>query len=295
MALELGEHPNYRVLERLQERKEYESPDGRKLSTGLIADCETTGLKLNRSKVIEVGLLRFEFDPQTGKIYRLLDEYGEFEDPGEALSPEIVELTHITDAMVAGKAIDDARVEQLLEGVDLVIAHNASFDRPFFERRFPVFEEVAWACSLEQVPWSQEGITTRKLEFLAYRYGFFFDGHRAINDCRALLELLARPTPKSGRLPLQILLAPLTQRDWTARALNSSFDKKELLKARGYFWDSERKFWHTTVTGDEKIKEEVAWLKEAIYGGREVELEFEIHQPLHRFSQRPGKVLRRPI
>ncbi|MBK7326381.1 MAG: hypothetical protein IPI89_09725 [Propionivibrio sp.] len=39
----------------------------------------------------------------------------------------------------------------------------------------------------------------------------------------------------------------------------------------------------------EAITGEVAWLKEAIYGGRNVKPEFEVRDALLRYSKRPGK------
>ena len=43
-------------------------------------------------------------------------------------------LTGITDAMLAGQRINLDAVEAFIEQADLVIAHNAGFDRPFCER-----------------------------------------------------------------------------------------------------------------------------------------------------------------
>ena len=40
----------------------------------------------------------------------------------------------------------------------LVIAHNAAFDRPFLERRLPIFAEKHWACSRFDVDWKASGI-----------------------------------------------------------------------------------------------------------------------------------------
>jgi DNA polymerase-3 subunit epsilon len=51
---------------------------------------------------------------------------------------------------------------------------------------------------MSQVDWAGEGFEGTKLSYLASQCGFFFDGHRAENDCLAGLEILARPLP-SGR------------------------------------------------------------------------------------------------
>ena len=77
------------------------------------------------------------------------------------------------------------------EAANLIIAHNASFDRRFLERRFPGFIDKPWACSAGQVPWAEEGLGSRKLDYLLSRFGFFYDGHRAMADCHAVLHLLS--------------------------------------------------------------------------------------------------------
>ena len=125
---------------------------------------------------------------------------------GFSIPPEITNLTGITDEMVAGHGIDDATVNELLGQVVLVMAHHAAFDRPFLEKRLPVFAAKHWACSRIDVDWKSEGIRSSALEFVAYVFGFFHDGHRATNDCRATLHALAQPLPGTGRFALQVLL-----------------------------------------------------------------------------------------
>jgi hypothetical protein len=87
---------------------------------------------------------------------------------------------------------------------------------------------------------------------------------------------------------LKSILDQLPQKDWTVYPV-SDYASKDLLKARSYYWDSARKVWHRTLTGTEAITGEVAWLKETIYSGRNVKLEFEVRDALLRYSKRPGK------
>jgi len=288
LALQLQSHPNYRVLRRLAPRTTFAEPDGRPLAKGVIVDTETTGLNQDTDKIMEVGLVVFEYDPETGRAYRVLDSYSALEDPGLPISAEITEITGITNEMVAGKRIDDARVAELVAGAALVIAHNAKFDRPFLEQRFPIFEELPWGCSLTQVDWDGEGLGARKLDYIAFRFGFFFEAHRAETDCYALLEILQEELPKSKVIVLKSILEKLPQKDWTVYPF-SDYSSKDLLKARSYYWDAERKVWHRTLTGTEAVTEEVVWLKKSIYGGRTVQLEFELRDALLRYSRRPGK------
>jgi DNA polymerase-3 subunit epsilon len=289
IAAQLATHPDYRVLRRLVARTAFADPDGRPLLKGVIVDTETTGLSHDTDKIIEIGLVVFEYDPVTGQAYRVLETFGALEDPGFPITSEITEITGITNEMVAGKRIDDAKVVELVSGASLVIAHNSKFDRPFLEQRFPVFESLPWGCSFAQVDWDGEGLGAKKLDYIAFQFGFFFDAHRAETDCQALLEILQQTLPKSKTKVMKSLLDQLPQKDWTVYALNSAFETKDLLKARSYYWDAARKTWHRTLTGTEAITSEVGWLKESIYGGRAVKVEFEVRDALLRYSRRPGK------
>lgn len=294
LAQHLESHADYRILRRLAERRCYAEPDGRPLACGVVVDTETTGLSLEVDAIIEFAMVVFEFDRESGQVYRILHILDELEDPGRPIPPASTAVHGITDDMVAGKRIDDARVAALLDGVELVIAHNARFDRPFLEARLPVFETLPWACSLQQVSWAEESMASAKLEYLAYRLGFFFEAHRAQADCLALLELLQKPLPVSGRLGLACMLEQAHVRDFRVYALRAPFDSKDMLKARSYRWDGERRCWHRTLAG-ELMAEEIAWLKAHVYGGRATSLDFEAMDALCRFSLRPGKVFSRDI
>ena len=54
--------------------------------------------------------------------------------------------------------------------------------------------------------WKEEGISSHKLDYIAYKYNFFFEGHRAIIDCLAGIHILAQDLPKSNLSVLKQLL-----------------------------------------------------------------------------------------
>lgn len=284
----LGAHSDYKIIRRILPRDSFAENNGRVLSRGLVVDTETTGTNSDTDAIIELGMVLFEFDPETGIAYSVLGSFDQLEDPGFSIPPEATSVHGITNEMVAGKRIDDASVEQFLESVSLVVAHNSKFDRVFLEKRLPIFESLPWGCSLAQVDWSEEGIGSAKLEYIAYQYGFFYDAHRADMDCFALLEILQQKLPKSGELVLKSILQSLGQKSYTVFATGSPFETKDMLKARSYRWDGDKKCWHTTVTGDDAIKAEVSWLKAAVYGGRSAKVEIEVQNCMSRFSSRSG-------
>ncbi|SDG91064.1 3'-5' exonuclease [Propionivibrio dicarboxylicus] len=280
---------DYRLIRPLVARESFavgERPE--KLVTVAILDTETTGTDQQADKVIELGMVLVEIAPDTGQAYRVLQVFNQLEDPGMPIPPASTQIHHITDEMVAGKRIDDDEVARLLAPVALVVAHNAGFDRPFVEKRWPVFATKAWACSFQQVPWSDEGISSAKLEFLAYRCGFHFTGHRASIDCQALLEVLQADLPTSGTKAMQALLVNAREAEIRISALGSPFESKDVLRQRGYRWNPDKKVWAKAIR-KAVFDEEIAWLSASVYGGRPFQLEQERLTAMNRFSERAGE------
>jgi DNA polymerase III subunit epsilon len=236
---------------------------------GLIVDIETTGLDPAIDRIIELACLPFHFSSE-GVLYDVLPGYAGFEDPGQPLHEEVLRLTGITDEQVRGQKLDEQAVTTLAAAANLIIAHNAAFVRCFLERRFPLFVDKPWACSMGQVPWAEEGLGSAKLDYLLSRFGFFFDDHPAMADCRAVLHLLSLRLPHSGRLILPLLLATARRRTFRLWALEAPIECKDLLKERGYRWnsgsDGRPRAWFVDLDKEFLVEEEL-FLAEKIYGG----------------------------
>jgi len=272
LAAELEATGDFRVLRRFVPPTRYHEGDGSPTATALVVDVETTGFDPVRDRIIEFCGVPFVFEKESGRILTVGPAVSFLEDPGRPIPEEITRLTGITDAMVAGKVIDEAAVAALTAEAGLVIAHNAAFDRPFVDRRLPAFRDKAWACSQKEVPWKALGVSSGALEFLLMkRCGLFFDGHRADADCHALIRLLQEPFD-DGALPLRLLLESARTPAFQVWALDAAFDKKDLLKQRRYRWSGGEggrpRAWYRTMSVAE-YEQEKDWLREAIYGGRE--------------------------
>ncbi len=153
----------------------------------IVFDLETTGLSPLNCKITEIGAVLV-------KDGEVLDRFNALVNPGCPIPPNIVELTGITDEMVA----DCPPIEEILPqflafiGDRLMIAHNANFDISFVRA-------AAEACGL---PFNNDYLDTvalsrhlnpdlkrHKLDVLAEYYGLGdFDHHRACDDA----EMLAR-------------------------------------------------------------------------------------------------------
>ena len=229
-------------------------------------DLETTGLKAGEDAIIELGMARVQVSASTAQVTSIDEVVSLYEDPGRPIPEIITQLTGITDAMVAGQRIDDAVVEQWLAGDPIVVAHNASFDRPFFEDRWPALAGKRWACSSRGINWGSLGFESSKLEYLVFRNGFYFyEGHRASVDCLAVAWLLHVNVEAS-----RALLASEAQLEYAVKAVGAPFEVKDALKDRGYAWRPELwgKVWRTVVK-DEDLGEEKAFLAALYFNGAE--------------------------
>ena len=296
LASQLETHPDFRVLRRLVPRLTW--PDARPDATlcrVLVLDTETTGLDQSKEKIIELALLRVDVDTATGLPVGVLQVYDGLQDPGIPIPKEVQGITGIDDAMVRGHSLDEARIALLLDGVDLVIAHNAGFDRPFVEARLPQFRDVAWACSFADIGWRGQGRNSAKLESLALEMGYFYDAHRAEMDCHALLAVLAHPLPQAPHTGLAHLIRQSALGSYRLQATNAPFDAKDKLKARAYRWNGEQKVWHTRLDDADSLRLELEWLKANVYQQRSAMVQVEKLDARVRYSSRSGEVQLQPL
>jgi DNA polymerase III subunit epsilon len=127
-----------------------------------------------------------------------------------------------------------------------------------------------------------------RLGYLLNGAGFFHQAHRAVDDCHALLEILAFELPTIGASALAVLLDQTRKKTIRVWAEQSPFDLKDVLKRRGYRWcdgnDGRPRSWYIDV-GEDQLGNEIAFLKTEIYLS-EVEPRLQTLTALSRFSVR---------
>lgn len=266
MIKELEKNGDYKVIRRLKQVECYQEDDGEEKYIGIYLDVETTGLNSDKDKVIELSMIPFEYS-RSGKIYRVFPDYTSYQDPGIRLPTITTQITGITDEMVADHMIDLTQVDKILSTASIVIAHNAKFDRGFMENFHDAFKDIAWGCSFADINWVDEGAGSMKLDYLVYEYGFFYDAHRANIDCQAGIKILSEKLPKSGVPVLKRLLDTAFSTTCRLWAVNSPFDKKDVLKQRGYRWsagsNNEPKAWYIDLV-ENSLDDELSFLRDEI-------------------------------
>ena len=156
----------------------------------IVFDIETTGLSVQNCKITEIGAVKI-------KDGEIIDSFNTFVNPEMPIPEEIVELTSITDEMVA----DAPKIKEALTsffefiggGRKLLVAHNANFDTGFIRY-------AAEACGMEFTnPYLDTVALSRyinptlkkhKLDSLAEHYGLGdFNHHRACDDAAMLAAI----------------------------------------------------------------------------------------------------------
>lgn len=166
----------------------------------VVLDTETTGLDFKSCELIEIAAARLR-----GR--EIVDSFDVFVRPTSPIPAEIVQLTHITNEMVAdaplpGEAI--AAFEEFIGDAPL-IAHNVAFDRHFLEKAAGHRVGSAWVDSLELSRIALPCLTSHKLADLSRAFGLTASTHRADADVEATCGLWRVLLTATSDLPAGLL------------------------------------------------------------------------------------------
>jgi len=279
---------NWRMLRRLHIPDRFNNPRGETLKHGLVIDVEATGLSLENDDVIQLAMLSFDYEAESGRIIDVHKDrtFEAMREPAVPMTEEASIVTKISNDMIAGQKIDEDQVTQIVDQSDLIIAHHARFDRAMVERHWDCFAKKSWSCTFTSVDWLREGFTAGKLDYIGMQFGWFYEGHRALADCEACLALLAQTLPLSNRRVLDVVREAAHKSEYLVCAVGAPFDEKDTLRERGYRWRPDGlpngKVWWTICADPDA---EISWLRSDVY---RFDKEIPINEvtPLTRFSDR---------
>lgn len=157
----------------------------------VVFDIETTGLSAVRDEIIEIGAVKV-------KDRQITDSFHTFIKPGRKLSPEIVDLTGITDEMLANAPKLDDIFEDFLNYVgDLpLVAHNAQFDVSFIKesckrRQLSLHNPVVDTLYLSRI--ILKDLKKHKLNIVAAKLGIQQKNHhRADDDAATAAQIMIK-------------------------------------------------------------------------------------------------------
>lgn len=153
-------------------------------------DCETTGLDLEKDQIIEIALVRFNFD-------QVLDSFETLIDPSIPIPEASTAIHHITDAMVAGKPKIGEIIPKVFDflGKSILVGHGITTDVTFISNAakrlsipsrlssHPFVDTLRLARLYGESP-------TNSLETLRRHFNIAEEGaHRAMNDVVVNVEV----------------------------------------------------------------------------------------------------------
>jgi len=151
----------------------------------IVFDYETTGFSSTNDRITEIGAVLVK----NGEI---VDTFSSFVNPHKPIPQKVVELTGITDEMVASAPDESEIIPKFLEfcGDRLMIAHNAPFDISFTRAAAGRLGIPFNNPYLDTVPMARALLTdikNHKLDTVAEALGLGdFNHHRAVDDANVL-------------------------------------------------------------------------------------------------------------
>ncbi len=196
--------------------------------TLLIVDTETTGLDIDKDNCLEVGAILFHVSARSVLAQQ------SFLLPVDSNEAELInripaDITRISQPIQLGLNY----LQGLIDSSDLLVAHNASFDKQWFGKAPLPNISKKWLCTMEDISWPEK-LQLRKrpsVRDLALAYGIpVWSAHRALTDCIYLAEVFSRCEDLEtlllhGLEPRQLMRAKV------------SYDDRNLARKAGFCWN----------------------------------------------------------
>lgn len=154
--------------------------------TLIVFDLETTGTSAASGRMTEIGAVKLRGGEE-------VERFSTFVNPQMPIPQNIVEITHITDEMVASAPLEREALEKFYEFCGesrILIAHNASFDTSFIRAAAGRHKMPYEFSSLDTVTLSRALMPenkNHKLDTVAKACGLGdFNHHRALDDAAVL-------------------------------------------------------------------------------------------------------------
>ena len=153
----------------------------------VVFDIETTGLSCETEEITEIGAVKVS----GGKV---TDRWSTFVNPRKPIPEKIVNLTGITDEMVADAPVIENILPEFLEFSknSVLVAHNAKFDTSFIKaacKKHNLNYSFASLDTLQLARCLYPTLPNHKLDTLTKHLNVVLENHhRAVNDAKATAD-----------------------------------------------------------------------------------------------------------
>ncbi|WP_352417849.1 PolC-type DNA polymerase III [Proteiniborus sp.] len=157
----------------------------------VVFDIETTGFSSKNDKITEIGAVKII----NGQI---VDRFSQLINPNVRIPERIVELTGITDELVADKPSIEEALPNFIKfiGTSVLVAHNASFDTGFIRENCHRIGLELSNSTLDTLQLSREllpNLKSHKLNILSKHLNVSLENHhRAVDDSEATAKIFIK-------------------------------------------------------------------------------------------------------
>ena len=165
-------------------------------------DLETTGLDPRHDRIIEIGAVKFDG-------CQILETYQTLINPQRLISPEITQITSITNEMVRDAPLIEEVGEEFLEFIadSPVLGHNVQFDLSFLRsNKLRVFNDEIDSFDLASVliPGASRYNLSSLVEILQVNTDEL-QAHRALDDARMTFGIFTHFLKMANDLPVELI------------------------------------------------------------------------------------------
>lgn len=168
--------------------------------TFVVFDTETTGLKADEERVIEIGAIKFN---KNG----IIEKFGTLINPEKTISSQITQITGITNKMVYEKPTSKDVIPKFMSFIKgcILIAHNAPFDLRFINHELIRLNQSTLQNytidTLKLTRWAYPTLGQWRQPFLAEHFGIKIESvHRAYDDARVCMEIFLKTINESDKM-----------------------------------------------------------------------------------------------
>ncbi len=184
-----------------------QNPEEKKITEEeyVIFDLETTGLKANQDRIIEIGAVKISGE-------EIIDTYSTLVNPGIKITPKIASLTGIKNKDLESAPSFSEVAEEFKEFINdsVLVAHNISFDHGFIKEEYKrLNQELSDFTLIDTVELSRAflpDLKSYRLNKVANKLGISLENHhRAADDAKATAEIFMNYLNKIKKKELEKL------------------------------------------------------------------------------------------
>lgn len=211
----------------------------------VILDTETTGLDAAKGNLLEIAAILYHVPTRSILCQASTLRYAE---DNAAYHVNRIEVEALKKTPPKIEITGMLLIRQMMYEADVIVAHNAEFDKKWIEL-IPDFQEVVknkkWICTKNDVIWPiRKGVSLSLITICADLGVPIVNIHRAHADCLLLLNAL------ECMEDIESFLDKSGKGRLTYHA-NIGYEQRQIVKESGFQWDNIKKVWHAKLTPEQ--------------------------------------------